>query len=181
MKNVIAEENLFNAVKAAVVLSKRSGPNPPSTNNPSTPTQGGPSPSSNLGSTPSSSASASSSPTSAPYSKANSKAGASKKVRRLVKLRYIEPATLNRYGLYRPELGIFRLKNPRKPYISIPRRPQTPGGNVKTRISEVHAGKLLKRWLAGEWAPSLERKDIQPMLKGLDEGILGPNARFWNE
>ena len=49
------------------------------------------------------------------------------------------------------------------------------------RISEARAAKLVTRWLAGDWAPSFARKDIQKMLQGLEEGTLGPNARFWDE
>jgi hypothetical protein len=177
MKNIVAEENLFNAVKAAVELSKRDGPDAPSTNNPTTSTQGGPGPSSSRGSSPSSSASSTSSASSA---KADPKLAASTKARNLLKLKHIEPASVNRYGLYRPELGIYRAMNRQNPYLSVPRPPQQ-AEEVKTRISEVHARKLLRKWLLGEWAPSLDRRDIQPMLKGFDEGTLGPNARFWNE
>ena len=198
---MITEENAFNAVKAAVFLSKRDKPghstpvdshdrSPSRGESPSTiSTDSNPffSPGTSPRSTPrtQSTFTPGSSPITIPPSnrlKSNKSRGiALRPPHPKFKLMRVERASVNRYGHIRPNLMIFKVQNnPRKPYLSIP-RPVRSTRNLPVRISEARAAKLAARWLAGDWAPSFARKDIQGMLQGLEEGTLGPTARFWDE
>ena len=197
---MVIEENAFNAVKAAVFLSRRDKPDcstavdsyvrNPSQGEAPSPISTDSNPSSPVTSAQSAQLTQSVSTLgSSPVVNLPSDRFKSNKSRGIAlrpphpksKLIRVERASVNRYGHIRPNLMIFQVQNnPRKPYLSIPRQVRS-RQNLPVRISEARAAKLAARWLAGDWAPSFARKDIQGMIQGLEEGTLGPNARFWDE